>query len=81
MTTTDAEIVQATRHRHDQIRDAVGRQAQDILDDPTPFDPGHHVFHHHPRTGEEVIEEVIPHVQGLACGLFLGGGVKTPAGS
>ena len=71
MTTTDAEIVQAASNLHDQIRYAVCGQAQDIFDNPTPFDPGNHIFHHHARTGEEVIEEVIAHAQVLASGFFL----------
>ena len=81
MTTTDAEIVQATRNLHDQIRDAVGRQTQDIFDYPAPFDPGQHIFHHYTRTGEEVIQEAIAHAQGLAFRFFWGCCVKTPAGS
>jgi hypothetical protein len=81
MTTTDAQIVQATRTLHDQIRDAVGRQTQDIFDNPTPFDPGNHVFHHHTRTGEEVMQEAIAHAQCLTLRFFLGCCVKTPAGS
>jgi len=71
MTTTDAQIVQATRTLHDQIRDAVGRQTQDIFDNPTPFDPGNHVFHHHACTGDEVIEEPVCSAQLLAFGFFL----------
>jgi hypothetical protein len=81
VTTTDAEIVQATRNLHDQVRYAVCGQAQDIFDNPTPFDPGKHVFHYDARTGEEVIEEVIAHAQCLAFGFFFGCWVRTPAGS
>ena len=81
MTTTDAEIVQAARHLPDQIRYAVGGQAQDIFDHPTPFDPSKHIFPHHARTGEEVIEEVIAHAQCLAFGVFFGCWVRVPAGS
>ena len=81
MTTTDAEIVQPARNLHDQIRNAIGGQAQDIFNNPTPFDPSQYVFHDHARTGDEVIEEMIPHAQGLASRLFLGCAVKTPAGS
>ena len=81
VTTTDAEIVQAARNLHDQIRHAVFGQAQDIFDHPTTFDPGNHIFHHHARTGKEVIEEVIAHAPCLAFGFFLGCWVRTPAGS
>ena len=81
MTTTDTKIVQAARNLHDQIRNALFGQAQDIFDNPTPFDPGNHVFHDHARTGEEVIEELIPHAQCLAFRLFLGCVVRTSFGS
>lgn len=81
MTTTDAEIMQPARNLHDQIRNASCGQAQDIFDNPTPFDSGQHVFHDHTGTGDEVIEEVIPYAQGLASRLFFGCAVKTPAGS
>jgi hypothetical protein len=81
VTTTDAEIVQAARNLHAQIRHAVCGQAQDIFDNPTPFDPGKHIFHHHARTGEEVIEERVPYAQLLALGVFWGCWVRTPAGS
>ena len=81
MTTTDAEIMQPARNLHDQIRNASGGQAQDILDNPTPFDPGQHVFHDHACTGDEVIEEVLPYAQCLPPRFFFGCAVKTPAGS
>ena len=81
MTTTDAEIMQPARNLHDQIRHANCGQAQDIVDHPTPFDPGQHVFHDHACTGDEVIEEVLPDAQCLAARLFFGCAVKTPAGS
>lgn len=81
MTTTDTKIVQAARNLHDQIRNADFGQAQDIFDNPTPFDSGNHVFHDDARTGENVIEELIPHAQVLAFGLFFGWVVRTPSGS
>jgi hypothetical protein len=81
VTTTDPEIVQATRNLHNQIRDAVGRQTQDIFDNPASFDPGNRVFHDHTCTGEEVIQEVMAHAQYLSLRFFLGCCVKTPAGS
>ena len=81
MTTTDAKIVPATRYLQDQVRYAVGGQAPDLFDKTTPVDPGKHMFHHDARHGEEVIEEAIPHPQGLALRVFLGCGVRTPAGS
>ena len=73
--------MQPARNLHDQICNANGAQAQDILDNPTPFNPGQHVFHDHACTGDEVIEEVIPDAQYLAPRFFLGWAVKTPAGS
>ncbi len=81
MTTTDAEIVQPARHLHDQIRHAIGGQAQDLFDHPTPFDPSQDVCHDHARPRDAGIEEVISHAQGLASRLFWGGAVHTPAGS
>ena len=79
--TTDAEIVQATGNLHDEIRDALCGQAQDIFDNPTPFHPGNHIFHDYARTGNEVIEEPICHAHLLAFRFFLGCRVNTPAGS
>src|SRR5712692_304633 len=70
VTTTDTEIVQAARNLHDQIRHVGFGQPQDIFDNPTPFDPSNHVFYDHARTGEEVIEELLPHAQFLAFRLF-----------
>jgi hypothetical protein len=81
MTTTDTKIVQATRNLYDQIRNASFGQAQDILDNPTTFDTGKHVFHDDARTGEQVIEELIPHAQVPAFRFFLGCAVRTPSGS
>src|SRR5437870_4056623 len=60
---------------------AVCGQAQDIFDNPTPFDPRKHVFHHHTRTGDEGIEELILHAQGLALRFFFGCRLRTPSGS
>ncbi len=81
MTTTHAEIMQAARNLHDHIRHTSFGQAQDIFDYPTPFHPGNHVFHDDAYTGDEVIEERVPHAQLLAFGLFFGCCVRTPAGS
>ena len=81
MTATDAEIVQAARNLHDPIRNAGGREAQDVFDDPTAFDPGQHVLHDYSGTGDQAIEEFLPHAQVLATGFFLGWAVRTPAGS
>ena len=81
MTTTDAEIVQSASNLHDQTSHAIYGQAQDIFDNPTAFDPGKHVFHDHTRTGEQVIEELIPHAQCLAFRFFFGCLLRTPAGS
>jgi len=61
VTTTHTEIVQAARKLHDEIRDALRGQAQDIFDNPTPFHPGKHVFYDHTGAGDEVIEELVLH--------------------
>ena len=81
MTTTYTEIMQAARNLHDQIRHTRFGQAQDIFDYATPFHPGNHVFHDDAYTGDEVVEERVPHAQLLALRLFCGCGVRTPAGS
>ena len=72
MTATDAEIMQATCNLHDQISNTSFGQAQDIFDSPTPFHPGNHIFHDYAHTGDEVIEERVPHAQLLTFGLFFG---------
>jgi hypothetical protein len=79
--TTHAEIVQAARNFHDEIRDALGGQAEDIFDNPAPFHPGNDVFYDHACTGDEVIEEPVFYAQLLAFGFFFGCRVRTPAGS
>src|SRR5713226_6567804 len=71
MTTTHAEIMQAARNLHDHIRNTSFGQTQDIFDYPTPFHPGNRVFHDDAHTGDEVIEELVPHAQLLAFGFFL----------
>ena len=81
MTTTDAEIVQAARNLHDEIRDALCSQTQDIFDNPTPLHSGHHIFYDDASAGDEVIEEPGLYTQRLALRFFLGCRVKTPAGS
>jgi hypothetical protein len=81
MTTTHAEIMQATGNLHDQIRNTSCSQAQDILDDPAPFHPSNHMFYDDADTGDEVIEERVPYAQLLAFGRFLGWCVSTPSGS
>jgi len=53
--------MQAAGNLHDQIRNTSGGQAQDILDYPAPFHPSNHVFHDDTGTGDEVIEERVPH--------------------
>jgi hypothetical protein len=42
--------VQAARNLHDEIRDPLCGQTQDIFDHPTPFHPGKHVFYDHACT-------------------------------
>jgi len=71
MPTTDAKIVQAARNLHDEIRDALGGQAEDIFDNPAPFHPGNDVFYDHACTGDEGIEAPVFDAQLLAFGFFL----------
>jgi hypothetical protein len=77
----NAEMVQAARNLHDEIRDALGGQTQDIFDNATPFHPGNHVFYNHACAGDEMIEESVLHAQLLASRFFLGCRGSTPAGS
>ena len=70
MAITDAEVVQATRDLHHQVRNTVFGQTQDIFDNPTAFDPRNHMLHHHAPTGEETIEPPIGYVQLLIPGLL-----------
>jgi hypothetical protein len=81
VTVTDTEIMQTTCNLHHLIGYTYCGEAQDIFDNPTPFDSSKHVFHDHAGTGEEVIQEAIPHTQCLAFGLFFGCRVRMPAGS
>jgi len=81
VTTTHAEIVQAARNLHDQIRHAGFRQAQDIFDKPTPFHPGNDVFYDHACPGDEVMEApVLLRAPPGLWGVF-GCCVRPPAGS
>jgi hypothetical protein len=73
--------MQAARNLHDEIRDALCGQAQDIFDNPTPFHPSNHIFYDHAAAGDEVIEEPVLHAQLLALRFFLGCRVSTLAGS
>lgn len=81
MTAPDTEIMQAASNLHDQVRHACFRQAQDLFDNPTPFDTRNHVFHHYTRTGEEAIEQPLPRAQLLPFGLFFTCLGRTPAGA
>jgi hypothetical protein len=65
-------MVQAAGNLHHPIRDARFGQAQDIFDDPTPFEARNRVFDHHTRAGDDPIEQPFPHAQLLALGLFGG---------
>jgi hypothetical protein len=60
VTTTHAEIVQAARNLHDELRDARCGQAQDIFDNPTPFHPRNHIFYDDAPTGDKVIKNNNP---------------------
>ena len=81
MATTDTEIGQAPRHLHAQICQAILRAPPDLLDHPTPFDPGHHVVRDDPRPGAERIAEPIPEAPCRAWRLVCGGLVSAPAGA
>ena len=81
MATINAEIVQPTGDLHHHVGDPFLGQAQDIFDNPTPFDARYHVFHLNPDTRDHLIEEFIGHAEFLAARLFLGWRVSTPAGS
>ena len=73
--------MQTASNLHHHVRNALGGQAQDIFDDPTPFDPSDHVFDYHPHTGEDPVVERLSHRQRFALGLFLGCMVNTRSGS
>ena len=81
VTTTHAEIMQAARNLHDEIRAALCRQTQNVFDNATSFHPGQHVFDDHAGAGEETIEEPGLYTQLLAFRFFWGCRVSTPAGS
>jgi hypothetical protein len=81
MTATYAEIMQAAGNLHAHIRHTGGSQPQDIFDHPTPLHTGKHVFNDDADTGEQMIEELVSHAQLLPARLFLGCGVRIPAGS
>jgi hypothetical protein len=74
-------MVQAARNLHDEIRDALRRQPQDLFDHPTPFHPSKHVFYDDTGAGDAGIEAPVRHAQRLAFGVFFGCRVSTPAGS
>ena len=81
MTALDTKIVQAAGNLHHEIRKALFGQAQDIFDNAPPFDPRDNVLDHHPRAGEDTVEDLISDAQFLAFRLFLGCLVITPGGS
>lgn len=81
MTTTHAEIVQAARNLHHEIREAFRGQTYDIFDNTTPFHPGNHVFDDHAGAGDQMIEELVLCAQLLALRFFFGCRVSTPVGS
>ena len=81
MATINAKVVQPTGDHHHQVGDAFLGQAQDIFDNPTPFDASEHVLHLNPDTGDHLIEEFVGRAEFLATRLFLGWRVSTPAGS
>jgi hypothetical protein len=81
VTTRNAEIVQAARNLHHSIRDAFCGEAQNIFDNTAAFDPGERVLDDDTRTGEDRVDELLPHAQLFAFGLFGGCLVWVPAGS
>ena len=81
MTAAHAKIMQATGNLHDHVRNPRFGQTQDIFDDAAPLHAGNHGFHNKADTGDQMIEELVPHAQLLASRLFLGCWVRTPAGS
>lgn len=64
------KIVYAARNLHDEICQPFFREAQDVFDHPTPFDPSNDVFDDHTHTRNEVIEEPFAYTPFLACGFF-----------
>jgi hypothetical protein len=52
VTTRDSQVVQSTGNLHHPIRNTCLREAQDIFDNPTAFDPRHDMFHHHSHRRE-----------------------------
>ena len=81
MTTSNAEIVQATRNLHHTIRDAFFGEAQDIFDHAAAFDPGDGVLDDDTRTVKDRVDELLTEAQLFAFGLFWGCLVGVPAGS
>ena len=81
MTAAHAQIMQTTGNLHDHIRNTTFGQTSDIFDDAAPFHASNHMFHNDADTGDQRIEELVPHAPLLASGLFLGWWVRTPAGS
>jgi len=81
MTAAHAQIMQTTGNLHDHIRNTTFGQTSDIFDDAAPFHASNHMFHNDADTGDQMIEELVPHAPLLASGLFLGWWGRTPAGS
>ena len=81
MTIADTKIVQAAGNFHDPIGDVLFRQAQDVFDNPTPFDATNSVFDDDPSTRQDLIDNLFAHAQFLTFGLFFGWLVTTPCGS
>lgn len=73
MATINAEIVQPTSDLHHHVGDTRLGQAQDIFDNPTPFDASDHVFHLNPNTRDDLIEEFVGPAEFVAAGLFWAG--------
>lgn len=81
VTTRDTHVGQTTGHLHHPVSNPRLGEAQDIFDHSTAFAPGDHVFHHAACRGDTPVPQALAHPQGLVCGLFFGGAVRTRSGS
>jgi hypothetical protein len=51
--------VQATGNLHQEVRNAIFRQPQDIFDNATPLDACKYMLDYHAYTGNEAIDELV----------------------
>ena len=71
MTAGNPEVMQAASTLHDQVRNALLGEAQNIFDDATAFDAGDNGFDLNARRRENPIEEFVTDAQRLALRFFL----------